>query len=57
VRGSLLIPAGQPVLLVDASGRRRAVLKPGRNDVRGYAPGVYFVLREPGARAKVIFAR
>jgi hypothetical protein len=37
--------------LLDVSGRRVMVLKPGANDVRALAPGVYFV-REAQAQAQ-----
>jgi hypothetical protein len=42
-----------PRSLLDISGRRVLDLKPGANDVRGLAPGVYFV-RESEARAEAI---
>jgi DNA-binding beta-propeller fold protein YncE len=32
-----------PAILLDASGRRAADVRPGRNDVTGLAPGVYFI--------------
>jgi len=35
-----------PAWLVDASGRRVAVTRPGRNDLRALAPGVYTVIAE-----------
>ena len=35
------------VELLDVSGRRAMELRPGPNDVRGLAPGVYFVRSEP----------
>jgi hypothetical protein len=35
--------------LFDATGRRVAVLLPGRNNLSGLAPGVYFVCEEPKA--------
>jgi YVTN family beta-propeller protein len=35
--------------LLDASGRKVLDLRPGPNDVRGLAPGVYFVREEPQA--------
>ncbi len=35
--------SGQPVLLLDISGRRAMELRPGRNDVRHLTPGVYFL--------------
>ena len=43
--------------LLDAAGRKVLDLKPGANDVRRLAPGVYFVLTEPSAVAKVVLAR
>ena len=47
------------VTLLDASGRRVADIRPGTNDLRGLAPGVYF-LHETTSRtppAKVILSR
>jgi hypothetical protein len=35
--------------LLDISGRKVADLRPGANDVRALAPGVYFVRHEPSA--------
>jgi len=43
--------------LLDAAGRKVLDLKPGANDVRRLAPGVYFVLTEASAVAKVVLAR
>jgi len=46
--------------LMDATGRKVLDLKPGANDVRGLAPGVYFVRRpetedgRPGAAVRKI---
>jgi hypothetical protein len=34
-------------VLLDISGRKVLALSPGANDVRGLAPGVYFVREEP----------
>jgi YVTN family beta-propeller protein len=41
----------RPVLL-DVSGRKAMELKPGANDVRALAPGVYFVRSEPSATSR-----
>ncbi|MCX6843948.1 MAG: hypothetical protein NTX53_16925 [candidate division WOR-3 bacterium] len=35
--------------LLDIAGRKVAELRPGANDVRALAPGVYFVRSEPSA--------
>jgi YVTN family beta-propeller protein len=43
------IPCGSPIALVDITGRKVADLRPGPNDVRTLAPGVYFVREEPQA--------
>jgi hypothetical protein len=48
VRGVLWLPPAssrkpQAASLMDVSGRSVLVLRPGANDVRGLAPGVYFV--------------
>jgi hypothetical protein len=40
---------GASCTLLDISGRKVLDLKPGANDVRKLAPGVYFVLAEPQA--------
>jgi YVTN family beta-propeller protein len=56
VRGVLFLPGAsghkpQAASLMDASGRKVLDLKPGANDVRALAPGVYFV-REAQAQAQ-----
>jgi hypothetical protein len=67
VRGLLFLPRSLdpsiPRSLLDISGRKVLDLKPGANDVRAQAPGVYFV-SEPGTKnqelrttAKVVIAR
>gem|GEM_PF-1946869 len=73
VRGVLFLPKMETVpsgtvpifaALLDATGRRVQALRPGANDVRALAPGVYFVRaepsavsREPSAITKVVVAR
>jgi hypothetical protein len=42
-------PAMSCAALLDISGRQVTVLKPGANDVRALAPGIYFVRSEPAA--------
>jgi photosystem II stability/assembly factor-like uncharacterized protein len=52
VRGSLFLANSArsgPSRLLDAAGRRMVMLRPGANDVRALAPGVYFVREEPQA--------
>jgi hypothetical protein len=54
VRGVLFLPeATSPrppaASLLDISGRAVLDLKPGPNDVRALAPGVYFIREEPQA--------
>jgi DNA-binding beta-propeller fold protein YncE len=54
VRSVLHLPAsdferGTPIVLMDVSGRKVLDLRPGPNDVRTVAPGVYFVREEPQA--------
>jgi hypothetical protein len=55
VRGVLRLPAAGmtndqvQMTMLDATGRKVMELRPGENDVRGLAPGVYFV-RGEGAR-------
>ena len=44
-RGVLLLPDSQDVDLLDITGRKVMDLKPGENDVRHVAPGVYFIRR------------
>jgi hypothetical protein len=39
----------QAASLLDISGRKVLALRPGANDVRALAPGVYFVHSEPSA--------
>jgi hypothetical protein len=59
VRGVLFLPGdrrpgtGDRAALLDISGRKVLDLKPGPNDVRALAPGVYFV-REAQAQAQAI---
>ncbi len=57
--GTLFVPGPadgrQPGWLLDASGRRVLLLRPGRNDVSGLAPGVYFIKRaQAQAQARAI---
>jgi len=42
----------QAAALLDISGRRVMDLKPGANDVRALAPGVYFAGEGPGTRGQ-----
>jgi len=54
VRGVLFMPASgvehvASSVLLDISGRKVMDLKPGANDVRALAPGVYFIRTEPSA--------
>ena len=54
VHGALLLPAAtsrdpQAASLLDVSGRQVLSLRPGVNDVRNLAPGVYFIREEPQA--------
>jgi DNA-binding beta-propeller fold protein YncE len=54
LRGVLYMPVAtglrsQAAGLLDVSGRKVLDLVPGANDVRGLAPGVYFVREEPQA--------
>ena len=55
VRGVLFLPLALGVerdassVLLDISGRKVMDLKPGANDVRAVAPGVYFVREQPQA--------
>lgn len=59
VRGSLNLNTGffvngGPVFLLDASGRRCRNLYSGNNDLRGLAPGVYFLVpREKSGRNEI----
>jgi len=55
VRGVLRLPVSPFTIhssLFDMSGRRVMPLFPGPNDVRGLAPGVYFVRSEPSAASR-----
>ena len=55
VRGALFLPPASGMeriascVLLDISGRKVLDLKPGPNDVRALAPGVYFVRQQPQA--------
>ncbi len=46
LRWTLGLRGDQPAALLDITGRRIAVLRPGKNDIRQVAPGVYFVRQE-----------
>jgi hypothetical protein len=54
VRDVLFLPAASnpegPRWMLDAAGRKAVELRPGANDLRTLAPGVYFI--QPGAGAK-----
>ncbi len=50
VRNAVALPDGVSGSLLDMSGRRVAGLRPGENDIRHIAPGVYFV-REEGLKS------
>jgi hypothetical protein len=59
VRNVLCLPEApgtisSPSILLDISGRKVFDLKPGVNDVRTLAPGVYVIEAGPGLRAKVV---
>jgi hypothetical protein len=62
VARSLTTRSGRASTLLDISGRKVMALVPGANDVRGLAPGVYFI-REAQAQTraqavrKVVIAR
>ncbi len=54
VRGILFLPEApnhkpQAACLMDATGRKVLELRPGANDVRALAPGVYFIREQPQA--------
>jgi len=69
VRGVLFLseaasPKAQAASLMDAAGRKVLDLRPGANDVRALAPGVYFVCEDPQAASskpqavrKIVIAR
>lgn len=57
VRDVLFLPPSPPSRhssLFSVDGRTVMSLRPGANDVRGLAPGVYFVQSEPSAVTKVV---
>jgi DNA-binding beta-propeller fold protein YncE len=59
-RGWLDVRGSGPSVLLDALGRRVASLSPGRNDLRGFGTGVYFLYEQEGGREcarKVILTR
>ncbi len=45
LRGVLRMPGKEPAELLDATGRAIMELRPGGNDIRRVAPGIYFVRR------------
>jgi DNA-binding beta-propeller fold protein YncE len=47
VRGTLPYRGAEEAALVDITGRKVMDLKPGENDVRSVAPGVYFITPHP----------
>lgn len=51
-RGVLFLPGAAGACLSDISGRKAMELRPGANDVRHLAPGVYFLLRERSASSE-----
>jgi YVTN family beta-propeller protein len=53
-RASLVLPGKQGTLLLDIAGRRVMELLPGENDVRGVAPGVYFVRSAEGGERPAV---
>jgi len=56
--GALWHAGCSPADLVDACGRRVCSLRPGHNDIRALAPGVYFVRQGDDGRAcKVVTSR
>lgn len=55
-RARLFLPGSAPAGLYDIHGRRVAGLAPGENDIRGLAPGVYFV-REQEQVHRLVLAR
>jgi len=64
VRGVLVLDAvdckqhsAYRVELLDIAGRRVMDLKPGANDVRALAPGVYFIREQPQAVRKAVIAK
>jgi len=50
VRGIVTLPPRSPAVLLDISGRKVLNLRPGANDVRALAPGVYFIRTGLGTR-------
>jgi hypothetical protein len=52
VRISSLLSSPSSLSLSDISGRKVLDLRPGANDVRALAPGVYFVRSEPSAASR-----
>ena len=53
-RHTLFLSGMTEAVLLDIAGRRVKELRPGENDVRGIAPGVYFVRGEgPGSRVMI----
>jgi len=62
IRGELYLPKAssrkpQAASLLDAAGRKVLKMEPGANDVRGLAPGVYFVRGNDTALRRVVKIR
>ena len=62
IRGELYLPKAssrkpQAASLLDAAGRKVLEMEPGANDVRGLAPGVYFVRGNDTALRRVVKIR
>jgi DNA-binding beta-propeller fold protein YncE len=58
VHGAMNLTGSDGAALFDAAGRKVADLRPGPNELRQLAPGVYFVLGvRPAARSKIIICR
>jgi hypothetical protein len=51
------VPSCTPFALLDITGRKAADLRPGPNDVRALAPGVYFVREESGVKREASSVR
>ncbi len=57
VSNLLRLPGHEPAELVDVTGRTAAYLKPGENEIRHLAPGVYYVRFRNRGTEKVIIRR
>ncbi len=58
IRGHLQLPAGKNYILFDINGRKVADFKSEHNDIRHFAPGIYFLQNDNNSQAtKIILTK